>query len=331
MRPLLLCYDGSDDARRAIREAAALFPGRDAIVLYVSKSVVDWGFGPAFGPVLLDIPGVDEAILELANRTLDEGVQLAREAGFHPERDIRMTATAVWRTVLEVADDHDVSLIVAGSHGERLRDVLPLGSVAHGLLSHATRPLLITHRGDVQLDLAELRLLLAYDGSPIADHAIEAIAELFPGADVHVATSWERVQHWGESTQGSSVLRKASSEREQRLQTVATGIADRGARLAREHGLQSVPLLAPTGEGVGTAMLQLAREVGSDVIVLGTHGHGLVARVLLGSTAHWIVQHADRPVLVVPPPMGAAPDDAPQAWSPSAHAPDRRWGASMRG
>lgn len=36
-------------------------------------------------------------------------------------------------------------------------------------------------------------------------------------------------------------------------------------------------------------------------IVVGRHGHGPVARVLLGSVTDRLVHHADRPVLVVPP------------------------------
>ena len=33
--PLLLCYDGSDGAYRAIGTAGALFPGQRAVVLHV--------------------------------------------------------------------------------------------------------------------------------------------------------------------------------------------------------------------------------------------------------------------------------------------------------
>ena len=33
--PIMLCYDRSDGARRAIEVAGALFPGREAVVLHV--------------------------------------------------------------------------------------------------------------------------------------------------------------------------------------------------------------------------------------------------------------------------------------------------------
>ena len=37
-----------------------------------------------------------------------------------------------------------------------------------------------------------------------------------------------------------------------------------------------------------------------DLFVLGTHGHGFVSHVLMGSTAERILHHAPCPVLVVP-------------------------------
>ena len=39
MRPVLLCDDGSEPAANAIRDAAPLLSGREAIVLYVWQSV----------------------------------------------------------------------------------------------------------------------------------------------------------------------------------------------------------------------------------------------------------------------------------------------------
>lgn len=44
-----------------------------------------------------------------------------------------------------------------------------------------------------------------------------------------------------------------------------------------------------------------AKELGSDLIILSTHGHTGVARVILGSTAERVVRHAPCPVLVVRP------------------------------
>ncbi len=46
------------------------------------------------------------------------------------------------------------------------------------------------------------------------------------------------------------------------------------------------------------AIVRVAAEVGADLIVIGAHGYGAVAR-LLGTTAARVVEHADRSVFVV--------------------------------
>lgn len=64
------------------------------------------------------------------------------------------------------------------------------------------------------------------------------------------------------------------------------------------------PLLAGTRVELGSpwqGILRAAREVDADLIVIGSHGHTLLDRIL-GSTATRVVNHADRSVLVVRPP-----------------------------
>ena len=37
---------------------------------------------------------------------------------------------------------------------------------------------------------------------------------------------------------------------------------------------------------------------------MGTHGRGVIADVLIGSTAKWVVKHSPIPVLVIQLPQG---------------------------
>ena len=51
----------------------------------------------------------------------------------------------------------------------------------------------------------------------------------------------------------------------------------------------------------GETIVQLAKENEADLIVVGTHrGVGGLTRMLLGSTARYVTQHAGCPVMVVP-------------------------------
>lgn len=70
-------------------------------------------------------------------------------------------------------------------------------------------------------------------------------------------------------------------------------------RYAGEHlgGVEVDPLVV-----VGRPYEQIvetARELGVDLIVMATHGYGFVGSVVFGSTAERVVRHADCPVMVV--------------------------------
>lgn len=50
------------------------------------------------------------------------------------------------------------------------------------------------------------------------------------------------------------------------------------------------------------ALLEFGTANEADLVVLGSHGHGVVASMLLGSVAEGLVRKAEIPVLVVPAP-----------------------------
>ncbi len=49
-------------------------------------------------------------------------------------------------------------------------------------------------------------------------------------------------------------------------------------------------------------ILEKAEDLQVDLIVLGSHGHGLLHKALLGSVSEAIIRHAQRNVMVVPAP-----------------------------
>ncbi len=65
-------------------------------------------------------------------------------------------------------------------------------------------------------------------------------------------------------------------------------------------GISDEPVETRLVEGTsGRMIINVADEVDADVIVVGSHGHGFVARVLIGSVSEYVVRHSHRPVLVV--------------------------------
>lgn len=48
----------------------------------------------------------------------------------------------------------------------------------------------------------------------------------------------------------------------------------------------------------GPAICEVATDVGAGLVVIGSHGHGWLRRVFLGSVSQHVLQHAPCPVLV---------------------------------
>lgn len=160
--PVLLCYDGSHAARRAIERAGRVLGGGESVVLTVWESVgsVILRHAPAgeteFGR---DARGIaEDVVAELdasradhARATAAEGVALASTAGFNARpRDRRAVAEAgerdavtVWRTVLDAADEEAAEMIVLGSRGRSGVKSMVLGSVSYGVVHNSERPVLI--------------------------------------------------------------------------------------------------------------------------------------------------------------------------------------------
>jgi nucleotide-binding universal stress UspA family protein len=81
----------------------------------------------------------------------------------------------------------------------------------------------------------------------------------------------------------------------------------------RAPGLEVTSLLV-RGSTV-KALLAEAEKLSADLIVLGSHGHGLMHRVLLGSVSQAILQKSGVPVLLIPPTAPA--DQSPSVDPPS--------------
>lgn len=65
-----------------------------------------------------------------------------------------------------------------------------------------------------------------------------------------------------------------------------------------------VSLHQPTG-AVAEEILNQADALDADLIVMGTHGHGAMYNLLVGSATKGVLKHSTRPVLLVPGPKSS--------------------------
>lgn len=136
-------------------------------------------------------------------------------------------------------------------------------------------------------------ILLALDGSPPSDAALDAACSLARdrgGRVTAVSVCPPRAFVHGHRVDWHA----ADSETHREAFALLRGAADAAQR---DYG---VALDTKVLDGdIVPALLEHARRIGADSVVIGSHGRGGIERALLGSVAEGLVRQSPVPVLVV--------------------------------
>ncbi|MDR7420216.1 MAG: universal stress protein [Armatimonadota bacterium] len=139
-----------------------------------------------------------------------------------------------------------------------------------------------------------MRLLVATDFSPSADTATTFARSIAKAVDAEVI-----VLHVLEL---APIMAEIADE--QLPPDVAAELLDRlrtdvARRLAREADRYPKAMAIALEGAPRTMIVDLAKEVGADLIVMGTQGRSGLDRIVLGSVAEHVVRHSTVPVLTV--------------------------------
>jgi nucleotide-binding universal stress UspA family protein len=133
MAGLVVGFDGSEGSKAALAEALDL--GKR---LGEGLTVV---FGFDANPVGGEALDYWEAVRQHGESVLATALQDAMSAGVEVETIVAEKAPS--DALSEIAEEHDASMIVVGSHGERPIAAAILGSTPHRLVHLSSRPVLV--------------------------------------------------------------------------------------------------------------------------------------------------------------------------------------------
>ena len=196
-----------------------------------------------------------------------------------------------------------IDLIVMSTHGRSGFNRAWLGSVADALVRRSRVPILLVKPADgasehtaVSID----RVLVAVDGSEGAEVAAAHAATLCAATRaecmvVRVVVPPGRVIASRISDTAAMVHEKIEGETHE-SERYLTELPDR-VKLPASTRIEVV-----TAADTAAAILRAAEADRSDIIVVGTRGHGGAARLILGSVADKVIRGAHLPVLICPSP-----------------------------
>jgi nucleotide-binding universal stress UspA family protein len=303
--PFLLCAGTDAAAAARLAEAAvAVLADRPAVVL------ATWDPPPLSGTdAVLDALYDEHAELRAAARHRASDVAHAAcdvldEHGLHVTRTVCPEESSPWQTILDLADDVDASVIVAGTTEDLTSQPGLLGSQARALAHRTRRPLLLLPAGHAS-GPADAPAIFAYDGSPAADRALELAAPLLRRRHGVVACAWTSVKQIAGVALAAvpdDVARKGAEGLDESARLQARGHGADGQAQLQATGWPCESVAVRAARNIPTAIVDAADERNAAIVVTGTRGRSRVAAAVLGSVAESIVRNAGRPVLLVPPP-----------------------------
>ena len=159
--------------------------------------------------------------------------------------------------------------------------------------------------------------VIGFDGTAAAERAVREAGGLLAPRRALVVVAIEEGVAFGEVMAPVFVAGLPATEleirtavrAEQAVIEQAVNLAQKGAALAQEVGLEAESLVVSDDVAVARTLLRVADEQDASVVVVGAHRRGALSSLVLGSTAKEVLKRAARPVLVVRDPDTGEPRD----------------------
>jgi nucleotide-binding universal stress UspA family protein len=203
--------------------------------------------------------------------------------------------------IVERAAADKAALVCMATHGRSGLQRWLLGSVAEKVLRATVNPLLLV-RASASAPVAGVTpldaVIVALDGSPVAEQALPPVAELAKSLDIEVVLFRAYNIPYDSFYEGGGAyavdLQRLSGNIETDVQHY---LEERRAVLA-QSGLAKLAYASKEGLA-GDAIIDFARSKPDRLIAMCSHGRSGVKRWVLGSVTETVVRHASNPVLIL--------------------------------
>lgn len=245
-------------------------------------------------------PILFEEAKEAASNLLEEAAEKFRKAGWETETNVVMGNPR--RSISHFAEEWNADLLLVGSHGLNVLERLALGSTVRSVLRHTKCSVEVVRAPKQEAQTGARKILLATDGSEFSNAAVKAIAgEPWPkGTHIKVISVPEFALWLGEYP----YFQRAQLTE---LNESALGAASAAVALAKDYlsrsGFSVTTDVPVDRDAPAKTILQVAKEWGADLIVLGSHGRSGFDRWALGSVSESVAMNAHCSVEVVHLPV----------------------------
>jgi nucleotide-binding universal stress UspA family protein len=144
-------------------------------------------------------------------------------------------------------------------------------------------------------------ILIAYDGSENARHAIEVAAAEIGVGPATVVHAWEPLSSASTRLAVYAIIAGAGAQELSYEREQAQAKAEEGATLARETGFDANAVAIRGNGPVVQTLVDYINGQRPRLVVMGTRGLTGVSGFAAGSVSHGVAFHVRVPVLIIPP------------------------------
>ncbi|RKS75497.1 nucleotide-binding universal stress UspA family protein [Motilibacter peucedani] len=283
---LLVAVDGSADSGHALewaaREAALRQCGL-VVLSAVQPPYSGWaGGGSTFGPQL-------EAAGLRTSQVLEEAAARVRELEPRVEVTTQQVLDGAAHAILEAAPG--VAQVVVGAHGHGRLERLLAGSVSMHVVAHCEQPVVVVRPAASP----DGPVLVGLDGSAASSEALAYAVEaaVLHGRPLLAVHAWEDY-----ASDGSGAVELSPDVLDERsAEATASVEAELAPWRQRQPQLQAAALAE---RGHPFEVLR-RHSAAASLLVLGSHGHSALGRLVAGSTAMAALYRAECTIAVVRP------------------------------